>query len=193
MMKTDSVQNSGRRKNSKLVGASQVTAAVRSKMAKKSPVKIPKGGAGLFSPEKKHLRFVLANANYSGKHLDHYIHADWLKKNTYKDFNREELERISFRYRKIEKPPRQYLKIRDEIYELLTKLDVNNSEHVKALKEYVHYHYIRTCSSVQDMIFAACVVYTEWDKDFGVELYATSTTLYTLSKLIVGLDAQGTA
>ena len=98
------------------------------------------------------------------------------------------VEACAFSLRKEDSKNFSYKRLQSEIWNLLAKVDLDDNEDIERLKEYIKFHYLRTSSNIDNMEYVAFIVYSDWDKEFGLELLCYVAALKKINHFLLKVD-----
>lgn len=156
----------------------------------KSKKYIAEHGKGEFSLNRDLLRFSYVSPSIlliDRDNMAYYVNKEFFKKQidkVTKVFNKNLSSTFyteATRLRKDHKNNNTYKRVRDLLWELFIKFDLDNKKDVDALKNYIFYHFIQTVTNEHEALYAAYIVFTDWDDKIGIEMFNNIYALHTLN------------
>lgn len=151
--------------------------------------KVDTYGKGEFSPSRNLLRFSYTSPSIlliDRDNMAYYINRDFFNKHLEKvkrNFNPNLVAKLRSEANKLRKDNNNntYKRIRDALWTLFIKFDLDDSKDVETLKKYIFYHFIQTVTNEHEALYASYVVFTDWDDKIGIELFSNVYTLQSLN------------
>lgn len=148
-------------------------------------------GKGEFSLNRELIRFsyVCPSNFFTGKKdgMAYYINKKWLNKridyleNKHKNKIENSFLAEALNLRKNSEGNITYIRVRNSLWELFSKFDLNNKKEITLLKNYIFYHFIQTVTGEYEALYAAYVVFTDWNKKIGLELFFSIYAIHSLN------------